>query len=151
MTCGSEDLSLGTLSNNANSRSESKETNLKDQIKVEKGSMLNIEWRGYEEYLNNLNKSRREIQNKLSYGQTYSYVLETGNAQDLMKVSSGCRVHTMRDLSTRSKYNGCFYEWMKMVKKYQLKWKNENYNSLNTFKNVVGIEDGSEQSLSQMI
>jgi hypothetical protein len=40
---------------------------------------------------------------------------------------------------------------MKIVKKYQLKWKNENYNSLITFKNVFGIEGGSEQSLSQMI
>jgi hypothetical protein len=47
-----------------------------------------------------------------------------------MKVSSGCRVHAMRDLSTLSKYTGCYEEWMKIVKKYQLKWKNENYNSL---------------------
>jgi hypothetical protein len=110
MTCSSEDLSLETLSNNANSRSESKETNSKDQIKVEEVSMLNIEWRGYEEHLNNLTKSRREIQNKLSYGKTYSFVLETGNAQDLMKVSSGGRVHTLRDLSILTKYTGCFYE-----------------------------------------
>ena len=95
MTCSSEDLSLEALSNNANSRSESKETNPKDQITVEKVSMLNIEWRGYEEYLNNLTLSRREIQNKLSYKKTYSFVLDTGNAQDLMKVSSGCRVHTI--------------------------------------------------------
>lgn len=151
MSCDSEDISLGTSSNNANNGSESKETNLKEQIKVEKGSMLNIEWRGYEEHLNNLTKSRRGIQNKLIYGKTYSFVLETGNAQDLMKVSSGGRVHTLRDLSILSKYTGCFYEWMKIVKKYQLKWKNENYNSLNTFKNVFGIEGGSEQSLSQMI
>ena len=40
---------------------------------------------------------------------------------------------------------------MKIVKKYQLKWKNENYNSLNTFKNIFGIDEGSEQSLPKMI
>jgi hypothetical protein len=95
MTCSSEDFSLETLSNNANSRSESKETNSKDQIKVEKVSLLNIEWQGYEEYLNNLTVSRREIQNKLIYEKTYSFVLETGFAQDLMKVSRGCRIHTI--------------------------------------------------------
>jgi hypothetical protein len=68
-----------------------------------------------------------------------------------MKVSSGCRVHAMRALSTLSKYTGCYEEWMKMVKKYQLKWKNENYNSLNTFKNIFGIDGGNEQGISQMI
>ena len=40
---------------------------------------------------------------------------------------------------------------MKIVKKYQLKWKNENYNSINTFKNIFGIEEGSEQSLPKMM
>ena len=112
---------------------------------------LKIDWEGYREYLANLNKSKKEIQNKLGYGKTYSYILETGNAQELMKVTNGCRVHVMRALSTLSKYTGCYDEWMKIVKKYQLKWKNENYNSLNTFKNIFGIEEGSEQSLPKMI
>jgi intergrase/recombinase len=110
-----------------------------------------IDWKGYREYLTNLNKSKKEIQNKLGYGKAYCYILETGNAQDLMKVSNGCRVHAMRALSTLSKYTGCYEEWMKIVKRYQLKWKNENYNSLNTFKNLFGIEDRSEQSLPKMI
>jgi len=57
----------------------------------------------------------------------------------------------MRALSTLSKYTGRYDEWMKIVKKYQLKWKNQNYNSLNTFKNIFGIECGSEQTLTQMI
>ena len=57
-----------------------------------------IDWEGYRVYLTNLNKSKKEIQNKLGYGKTYYYILETGNAQDLMKVSNGCRVHAMRAL-----------------------------------------------------
>ena len=68
-----------------------------------------------------------------------------------MKVSNGCRVHAMRALSTLSKYTGRYEEWMKIVKKYQLKWKNENYTSLHTFKNIFGIEEGSEQSLPKMM
>lgn len=112
---------------------------------------LNIDWEGYREYLSNLNRSKKEIQNKLGYGKTYFHILETGNAQELMKVSNGCRVHAMRALSTLSKYVGCYDEWMKIVKKYQLKWKNENYNSLSTFKNIFGIEEGSDQSLSHML
>jgi intergrase/recombinase len=57
----------------------------------------------------------------------------------------------MRALSTLSKYSGRYEEWMNIVKKYQLRWKNENYNSLNTFRNIFGIEEGSEQSLSNMM
>src|SRR5688500_2341264 len=110
-----------------------------------------IDWEGYRAYLTNLNKSNREIQNKLGYGKAYCYILESGNAKDLMKVSNGCRVHAMRALSTLSKYSGQYEEWMKIVKRYQLKWKNEKYNSLNTFKNIFGIEEGSEQSLPQMM
>ncbi|HET6589673.1 MAG TPA: integrase [Candidatus Nitrosocosmicus sp.] len=112
---------------------------------------LEIDWEGYKKYLFNLNKSKKEIQNKLGYGKTYAYILETGDAQNLLKSSNGCRVHAMRALSTLSKYIGCYEEWMKIVKKYQLKWKNENYNSLNTFKNIFGIEEGNKQSLSYML
>src|SRR5215218_5313062 len=37
-------------------------------------------------------------------------------------------------------------------KKYQLRWKNGNYNSLNTFKSIFGLEDGNnKQSLPNMI
>ncbi|WP_148687499.1 integrase [Candidatus Nitrosocosmicus hydrocola] len=112
---------------------------------------LNIDWEGYKEYLSNLNKSKKEIQNKVGYGRTYFHILETGNAQELMKVSNGCRVHAMRALSTLAKYTGYYEEWMKIVEKYQLKWKNENYNSINTFKSIFGIDEGSEQTYSKMI
>ncbi len=53
------------------------------QINEEKLNGLKIDWEGYREYLTNLNKSKKEIQNKLGYGKTYSYILETGNAQEL--------------------------------------------------------------------
>lgn len=128
-----------------------KEITLNRQSNEEKTTSLSIDWEGYKEYLSNLNKSKKEIQNKLGYGKTYSYILKTGNAQDLMKVSNGCRVHAMRALSTLSKYAGCYEQWMKIVKKYQLRWKNENYSSLNTFKSIFGIEEGSEHTLSRMM
>jgi hypothetical protein len=130
---------------------ELKQTSLYQQNNSNNHDGLGIDWNSYEEYLINLNKSKKEIQNKIGYGKTYSHILETGNAQELMKVSNGCRVHAMRALSTLSKYAGCYEEWMKIVKKHQLKWKNENYNSLNTFKNIFGIENGTDQSLSQMM
>jgi len=118
---------------------------------TKKSNISVVDWDGYRDYLSNLNKSKKEIQNKIGYGRTYCYVLETGNAQGLMKVSNGCRVHTMRALSTLSKYMGCYDEWMKIVKKYQLRWKNGDYNSLNTFKNIFGIEGGNDQTLPQMM
>jgi intergrase/recombinase len=142
---------METVPQTVNSNSESNKSYSNQQIKGEKLKGLNVDWEGYREYLSNLNKSKKEIQNKLGYGKTYCYVLEYRNAQDLMKVSNGCRVHAMRALSTLSKYMGCYDEWMKIVKKYQLKWKNENYNSLNTFKNIFGIEGGNEQNLPKMM
>jgi hypothetical protein len=151
MTCGSEDLSLVTSIHQANSKLKSTAISPNEQFIAERNKESYVNWKEYKKYLTNLNKSNREIQNKISYGKTYFYILETGNAQELMKVSNGCRVHAMRALSTLSKYAGCYDEWMKIVKKYQLKWKNENYNSLNTFKNILGIENGTNQSLSQML
>lgn len=129
----------------------SKETSTYGQLNEENIKVSNIDWKGYREYLTNLNKSNREIQNKLSYGKTYCYILETGNAQDLMKVSNGCRVHAMRALSTLSRYTGCYEKWMNIVRRYQLRWKNGDYNSLNSFKNIFGIEHGGEQSFSLMM
>jgi intergrase/recombinase len=150
MTCGSEDLGLVTLTDKANTNLVLEEANSNEQFNVENKITI-IDWKEYREYLTNLNKSKREIQNKISYGKTYCYILETGNAQDLMKVSNGCRVHAMRALSTLSKYIGQYDEWMKIIKKYQLRWKNENYNSLNTFKNIFGIEGGGDQGLPHMM
>jgi hypothetical protein len=77
--------------------------------------------------------------------------LEKNNAQDLLKASNGCRVHTIRALSSLSKFLGCYDGLMGTVKKYQLKWKNGNYNSLNTFKNIFGIDGSNGQSLPNMI
>ena len=142
---------METVPQTVNTNLDLKEYSSNQRINMVESNSLYIDWDGYREYLTNLKKSKKEIQNKLGYGKTYSYILETGNAQDLMKVSNGCRVHAMRALSTLSKYTGCYEEWMKIVKKYQLKWKNENYNSLNTFKNIFGIEGGNEQSLPKMM
>jgi hypothetical protein len=52
---------------------------------TKKSNISVVDWDGYRDYLSNLNKSKKEIQNKIGYGRTYCYVLETGNAQGLMK------------------------------------------------------------------
>jgi hypothetical protein len=58
----------------------------------------------------------------------------------LLNTSNGCRVHARRAFCTLSRYTGWYDEWMRRVKKYQLKWKDENYNSLITLKDIFGIE-----------
>jgi hypothetical protein len=67
-----------------------------------------IDWEGFGEYLANLNQRPHCIQNKIGYAKRYFHILETGNAQDLLKVSNGCRVHTMGSLSSLSKFLGCY-------------------------------------------
>ena len=50
------------------------------------------------------------------------------------------------------KFLGCYDAWMSIVKKYQIRWKNGDYNSLNTFKSIFGLEDdNNKQSLPNMI
>jgi hypothetical protein len=110
-----------------------------------------IDWEGFTLYLSNLKQRPHCIQNKIGYAKRYCHILETHNAQDLLKVSNGCRVHTMRSLSSLSKFLGCYDTWMSIVKKYQLRWKNGDYNSLNTFKNIFGLEDNNKHSLPNMI
>jgi hypothetical protein len=44
------------------------------QINTQKIIEMKIDWEGYRDYLTNLNKSKKEIQNKLGYGKTYFYV-----------------------------------------------------------------------------
>ena len=110
-----------------------------------------IDWEGFKDYLINLNQTKHCIQNKIGYAKRYCHILESQNAQDLLKASNGCRVHTMRSLSSLSKFLGCYDDWMAIVKKYQLRWKNGDYNSLNTFKSIFGIEGSNEQSLSDMV
>lgn len=86
---------METVSQTLNMDLKSNERSLEQQI-----NKSNIDWEGHREYLNNLNMSKKEIQNKLGYGKTYYYILEKGNTQDFMKASNGCRVYVMRALST---------------------------------------------------
>ena len=44
------------------------------QINTQKIIEMKIDWEGYRDYLTNLNKSKKEIQNKLGYGKTYFFV-----------------------------------------------------------------------------
>ncbi len=87
---------METVPQTVNSSSESFEIMNELSKSKQQNNSINtqstVDWEGYREYLTNLNKSKKEIQNKLGYGKTYYYVLESGNAQDLMKVSNGCRV-----------------------------------------------------------
>jgi hypothetical protein len=85
-------------------------------------------WIGFKTYLRGINQSEVNIQNKINYSKKYYHILETGNAKELLSSSFKVRNHTMKALSSLSKFMGLYDEWKKIVQRYQLKWSDNNKN-----------------------
>ena len=110
-----------------------------------------IDWKGFGEYLTNLNQRPHCIQNKIGSPRGHFHILETGNTQYLLKVSNGFRVHTMGSLSSL-KFLGCYDAWMSIVKKYQIRWKNGDYQLTEHIQKHFRVGgDNNKQSLPNMI
>ncbi len=97
-------------------------------------------WVDFRNYLINEGQRKHSVRNKVGYAKRFYHILETGNAQDLLKLSHGSKVHTMKALASLSKYFGKYDQWLDIVKKYQLKWSKPD-KSLNVFKSILDSEN----------
>jgi hypothetical protein len=91
-----------------------KNSNAQDNII--KGKLIGVKhsedfWIEFKSYLKGINQSEVNIQNKINYSKKYYYILETGNAQELLSSSFKVRNHTMKALSSLSKFLGRYDEW----------------------------------------
>jgi len=91
---------------------------------------------GFEDYLKSQNK--RNIRQILCYAQRYHKVLQTGDASELVSLSSGpIKRHAMEALKVYAKYSGSYEKWCQIRKRYSLHWTNgdESFQALQRFFN----------------
>ena len=100
----------------------------------------------FKDYLIKQRQSRHTIKNKIQYVKRFSYILQEGNAQDLMSVSPETRQHAMKSLASLSKYMGIYDRWLDIIRKYQLKWPKKE--GLSVFDEIF---NNSEESYSSML
>ena len=79
-------------------------------------------WADFKNYLVNEGQRQHSVRNKVGYAKRFHYVLESKDARDLLKLSHGSKVHTMKALASLSKFSGRYDEWLEIVKRHQLKW-----------------------------
>ena len=91
-------------------------------------------WVNFHDYLLQ-NHSRHTAKVRLSYCRKYYPVLEEANAQMLLTLSSGKRIHAMKSLAALSKYIGRYNEWKDIRERYQLRWSEDD--SFQVFKNMT--------------
>jgi len=94
----------------------------------------------FRKYLISEGQRKHSVRNKVGYAQRFYYVLETKNAEELLKLSHGSKVHTMKALASLSKYLGRYYVWLEIIKKYQLKWSNPD-KSVNVIKSIINSQN----------
>ncbi len=112
-------------------------------------SEKNETWNDFRKYLINEGQRKHSVRNKVGYAKKFYYILETGNAQDLLKLSHGSKVHTMKALASLSKYLGKYDQWLDIVKKYQLKWSKPD-KSINVFKSIFNSENNDNNLISMI-
>lgn len=72
-------------------------------------------------------------------------MLQSGNASDLLSLTTDKRVHAMKSLAALSKYLGCYGSWTNIRHNYQLKWSNGD--SLDIFNKIFA----DKQNYSSMM
>ena len=107
-------------------------------------------WISFKEYLIKENQSVSSIKDKISYAKRFYYVIESMNAQELTKLSPDVKAHVMKALVSLSKYLGRYDEWIKIIKRYQLKWSSTSNSSMKAFKSIFDIESQGK-NLNSMI
>ncbi len=92
-------------------------------------------------------KERRKItaDQILQYVKRYGYVLDSGDASELLKISPKNRQHTMRAISALAKYSGCYDRWLQIKTKYRLKWSTGD--SLGYFEQMINEQSNITQML----
>ena len=101
-------------------------------------------WLQYKSYLLS-NYSKSTMHKSLCYAKKFAYVLQNGDAQAVLSLTTQKRLLVMQSLATLSKYLGCYDKWKLIRERYQLKW--STYDNLHVFNNMFN----SNQTYSYMI
>ncbi len=93
--------------------------NLKSRLQI---SLRTADVDDFVSWLEAQNKKKSIIKRIKNYAVRYTHILDTGNASELMTLSTRNRCHAMQDLSAYFKYLGCYdNRWQESRKSYSLK------------------------------
>lgn len=101
--------------------------------------------RDFKAYLIQQKQSPHTIRNKIQYVKRFYYILEQGNARDLLSVSPETRQHAMKSLASLSKFSGKYDRWHDIIRKYQLKWPKKG--GFSVFDEIFNNSDESYSSM----
>lgn len=99
-------------------------------------------------------QNKRNLRQIICYAQTYSSVLQTGDASVISSLSSDAlRRHAMEALAALANYQGCYDRWQQIRKNYSLKWTSgdESLKALQRFFNPSLSLDHMMQKVREMI
>jgi Archaeal phage integrase len=102
-------------------------------------------WSGFQSYLSK-NNNHLGTRDRLNYAMKYVYILETGDARQLLELSHEKRMHIMKSLSALAKYTGHYDTWQRIRQRFQLKW--SNCDSLQTFSSIFNKEKDLDHMVS---
>ena len=90
-------------------------------------------WSGFQSYLSKHN-NHLGTRDRLNYAIKYAYILDTGDARQLLELNNEKRIHIMKSLSALAKYTGRYDNWQRIRQNFQLKWSNGD--SLGAFNSI---------------
>jgi hypothetical protein len=102
---------------------------------VRNPSDIPLDLEDFKEYL--INEKKKNIPQVICYATRYGHILNTGDASDLLALSSNKRRHSMEALACLSKFRGCYDVWSGIRDKYQLRWSNSEQENFKFFTNYM--------------
>ncbi len=82
-------------------------------------------WYGFQSYLSK-NNNHLGTRDRLNYAMKYAYILDTGDARQLLELSHEKRMHIMKSLSALAKYTGRYDRWQRIRQNFQLAKKSKH-------------------------
>jgi hypothetical protein len=76
-------------------------------------------WCSFRSYLSK-NNNHIGTRDRLNYAMKYAYILDTGDARELLELSHEKRMHIMKSLSALAKYTGRYDRWQQVRQRFQL-------------------------------
>jgi len=84
-------------------------------------------------------KSIVNVVSEIRYGKRFYGILQSKDASSIAKLSPDVKAHVMKSLASLAKFQGRYDEWLDIVKRFQLKWSNQN-KSFKTFQSIIESE-----------
>jgi hypothetical protein len=97
---------------------------------------------GFDAYLTKALTNDKDVRYLTELANKYQSILATGNATELLSLTSNVKRNAMRSLAHLAKYNGDYEHWQKIIKNHGLHWRQADNDSFDFFE---------KETISEMI